>query len=757
MTADQDGERPNTASPGEAGDATLPDVPRLAEIITEFNRARSNSAIYPPHHPQIAESLDRTFQGLRELIEIRPELTLGAARDALLMAGKTLDPRNAAFREFALTLSSRNVLSITFERGFTREDLLRLHQVLSRSPEDVTRSNGVQRLAEQAGLGHIRLQEVDYSRFRFTEESEISPRRPGEDKGRDDRIWENFAEQILVGGGTGPRTPAQLRGGGDADPVEISAFINADPEGARAAMREYGRLMTPGGGRLPDSQTMEKLTVLLRSLRPELKSEFLAMTFEKMNETNPADWQGFGADLALQMLEQAEEGKKTISPALMNLVIALSGIGTASPVPLGSGGRQGLYQAPAENPFEKFYSFFVQERRESYMDSEYQAVLDQMSLAAAKGGAAGSGWQDVIASQLRDTLDGGRIAVRLCQILVAFLDAAGEADDYQAYSDRIVGHFPEILAAGDFDLLLRILTAFRRHAAEKPAPLFGIAEKALGAFAGPDFLSQAVHALPSREGRTGASSAFFLALGPACIPGLLDLYIREEGPAGGSPLMRVLGAFGSAGAEEAATRLGDPRAEPVRRLIAFLKRSGGPAGVPALKDLRRHADDRVRIDALDARLALGDADALPDLESALRSPNDREARAAIRLAGLHRVAGTAAALSRMIKTGGLLRGNDSCNEDIVRALGKIGDPAILPVLEKAVRRRSFWRSGRHRILRVAIFESLGGYPRESLAGMLRFGTRAKDPRIRAACHSLQKDAPGTKIHPEATRPEPGTP
>ena len=750
MTTGQDGKHRNKAIPGEAGDQRVPDIPRLAEIITEFNRARTNSVIYPPHHPQIAASLDLAYQGLRELIELRPELTLGAAEDVLLWAGKPLDSRNAAFREFAFALSRRNVLSVTFEPGFTREDLLRLHQVLSRPEEEILKTGGIRRLMEQAGVEHVRFQEVDYAYFRLTEESEVSPREPETEQGRDDRIWKDFANQILEAGGKkAARDPAAR----DADPAKLSAFINADPDGARAALREYERMMAPGGGGIPDPRTLEKLTVLLRGLRPELKNKFLAMTFEKMSEANPGEWEGSGDDLSLQMLEQAEEDNRTIPPALMNLVQALSGIGQASSVRAAHLGPKGLSAGPADNTFEKFDSFFVQERQESYIDPQYQAVLDSLSLATAKGGAVGSGWQDVLASQLRDTLDDRRLAVRICHLLVSFLDAAVEAEDYPAYADRIVGNIPDILAAGDFDLLLRILDIFRRHAAEKPELLSQMAGKALGAFARPDFLSRAIKAIPSREDRMGASLAFFLALGPSCFSGLLDLFVQEEGPSGGTPLMRLMGEFGAVMVEEAAKRLEDPRVNSVRHLVAFLKRYGGPANVPSLRDLQRHTDDQVRSDALDARLALGDADAPRDLRAALHSPINRESRTAIRLAGKHRVAGTAADLSRMIKTGGFLGGDNRRNEDLVRALGKIGDSVALPRLEKAVRRMNLLNPGELRNLKVAIFESLGGYPRESLAGMLRLGAEAKDPRIRAACRSLQKDVSGTKIAPRASRPE----
>jgi hypothetical protein len=209
-------------------------------------------------------------------------------------------------------------------------------------------------------------------------------------------------------------------------------------------------------------------------------------------------------------------------------------------------------------------------------------------------------------------------------------------------------------------------------------------------------------------------------------------------------------------AKEAAKRLGDSQVDTARRLVAFLKKYGGPESLPSLRDLQSGEDDRLRSDALDARLALGDAEALPDLRAALHSPIDRESQTAIRLAGQHRVVGTTAELARMIKIGGFLGGCNRRNEDLVRALGKIGDPVVLPTLKKAVRRRSLFYPGERRDLKAAIFESLDGYPRESLAGMLRLGAKSRDPRIRAACHSLQKDAAGIEISPRASRPESGS-
>jgi len=532
------------------------------------------------------------------------------------------------------------------------------------------------------------------------------------------------------------------------DPAQLSEFIEANPSTVDSVIDGFKEFLAKQRGRNMSVRTIQKLNGLMRSVRPELKQRLLAMTFDHMNEQPEPEWGGLGDDLILKMLEQAGEENKTVSPSLMNLVHSFSGHGSAS-----GGGY-------AERSLGKFDRFFVQDKQSDYLDEKYRSTLSSLSEAQVRDDAGllepGESSQPLegeresdegpertaLIFQLGEAIDNRRIVVRICRLLRAFLEQELDAEDFGAFSGMIVEHAPDLLQAREFGLLQDILNMFRRAAREKPAPLSQIAENALHVFADPSFVSSAIQAFVNPGGRKRDIGLLLLALGQLCVPGLMDIFVQEEFPSPERSLIDLLDQFGAAAVDEAGRRLDDPRPGTVRNLLAFLKKNGNPDCLPSLRLMMGHASDQVRLDVLAAMLGFGDEKAPDFLRAAFHSKIAREAIGAIRLAGQYRAAETAADLQRMIKGGAFLPAKTRRNTEIVRALGKIGDPSALPFLEKLARNHMPLRAGGFRSLKRAVFESLENYPIESRARLLRIGLRAKDARVRAICRSLQKCEPG---------------
>ena len=74
-----------SASP-QQGQQELPlDTRLLSDAVIELNISRKNVGIYPPGHVQITRSIDQAYAILQKLFEIRSEMTLGIAKDTLLV------------------------------------------------------------------------------------------------------------------------------------------------------------------------------------------------------------------------------------------------------------------------------------------------------------------------------------------------------------------------------------------------------------------------------------------------------------------------------------------------------------------------------------------------------------------------------------------------------------------------------------------------------------------------------------------------
>ncbi|MCX6560073.1 MAG: HEAT repeat domain-containing protein [Candidatus Aminicenantes bacterium] len=740
MVSDQDEEVRKAAEVRPEERDFFPDKESLTRVIKEFNLSRTYAGLYPADHPQVIQSIDRVYEMLLVLLRTRPSLILGAAKDFLLAGGEPLNPGNPVFREFAGVLNRRDIISITLLEGLRREELVDLHRLVNRSPEEIRTGGGIEGMAAQAGLTHILLKEMDYKAFHLTEEAEISPSSADHRPGRQSDLWQDFVKKMTGGGRAGidPGNPPDFQD--DIDPLKLSEFINTLPSIPEVLSGDWGEILAEPSGRKSDPLIMEKLSVFLRNLRPEIKRRFLSQAFPHVNDRPNESLAGLDESLILEMLEQADAENRAISPALLTMIGELSGLRGALP---SVGGTIGPAESPSRLSREKYRVLFAREKHEEYVDAEYDATLEDLGRMPVLGAADFSPAEEESGSpfspaELDGALDEQRIETGIGYLLAALLEQELDAEDYEVFAGKAAEYAPHHLRAGEFGLLLKILGRLRRRAEETPGPLTRATETSLRAFEDAAFISAAVRAFKNCELlKTGEASALLSALGASCVPELMDLLVAKEGLGGSRPLLHLLKQFREAAVEEALRRLMDRPPGAIRTLLAFIRQNGTPAGIPSLRPLLRHADSQVRLEALSALLSFRD-EAAPDvLRRAIQSEIELESRGAIKLAGLYRVRLVASDLRRMIDPSVIRWPDDQRNGEIIRALGRIGDPLTLPTLEKLARRKRPFHAGARRSLKLAIFESLEGYPPENLAGLLSFGRRDKDFRIKAICGVLQ--------------------
>jgi len=108
------------------------------------------------------------------------------------------------------------------------------------------------------------------------------------------------------------------------------------------------------------------------------------------------------------------------------------------------------------------------------------------------------------------------------------------------------------------------------------------------------------------------------------------------------------------------------------------------------------------------------------------------------LTGLYRVGELVDDLLRLMKLTVFRKSDHKRNEEILRALGRIGDPKALPVLERLARKSWVLYPSDFLQVKLALFESLGGYPEELLTTLLTIGSRSKDFRIRNLCSTMRR-------------------
>jgi len=739
-------------SPQRAEHEVPLDMRLLSEAVIELNISRKNVGIYPPGHIQIAKSIERAFQLLQKMFEIQEMMTLGVAKDTLLIGKDYLDQKNPVYRDFALSMSQQGIASVTFVRGLEKNELVRFHGILTTKPEDIRVSGGIDKIVAEALIPHIRIQSINYSSFHVTEEQEIFKTSAvvggGEESGS--HVWQDFVTHLSAGTLAEPGQGVSVKDAEQIDPAELARLLNEHRLDANVAVESYDKIIsnyvrgTAEKKQISQEQskTLANMNALLKNLHPELRKQFLSVAFKNIAtrtgslvETE-AVIGGFTDDMVIEMLGQASAEGREISPTLAGLVGKLAEAKTdASKGQQQGSGKQPAkgFAAPAFQP-EHMQKLFDREKYEEYVTDDYRLMLRNLTETSQA-----TDEQFPLEEQLK-SLEDEHVDFQIGRALLAFLEENIDEEDYKEFAKKIVAIMPQFLETGNFEMLWDILETLRRHSTDKPVQgIRDIASESRKFFFDPEFIAKALQAFDRWMREKGqAASGLIQALGPDTIPGLMDIYCSDEAVGGRRILFNLLCLFGEPAVQEAQKRLRDPRASTVRNLLILIGRAGSAAAIPQVKPLLRHQDPMVRLEALSTLLKFKDPGAVNLLRSAIHDKDPDFAYQAVVLAGQFRIAEVTEDILSKIKRVILFETDYRENEEIIRVLGNIGDARAVPELEKLASATWSLYPASLMHMKETIYASLARYPREKIAGLLRIGEKLNNDSIRRTCSQLKE-------------------
>ena len=217
------------------------DAKLLSYAIIELNISRRNVAIYPKEHPLVERSLNNAFKFLKQLFELRPEITLAVAKDILIIDNYHLDKKNPVYREFALSLNKMNIAHVTFKTGITKDELYGFHSFLTEKTEDLT-VNNFNKIFKKYNLIHIGIGTVDYSKF------SIEDRKPDHQTEKVP-LWERFVYGLLEGKLQSEKASDEIR---NIPPEILSEILN---KASNSVLKEeaYDKVITTYLRRSPEN------------------------------------------------------------------------------------------------------------------------------------------------------------------------------------------------------------------------------------------------------------------------------------------------------------------------------------------------------------------------------------------------------------------------------------------------------------------------------------------------------------------------
>lgn len=740
------------------------DTRLLGQAVIELNIARKNCSIYPSGHVQLSRSIDRAYQALIKVLETVPRVTLGSAKDCLFVGDHSLDQKNPVFKDFALALYSRDMAAIGFSAGLEREEILSLCRVLTLETEAIREAGGIGPLMERTPLQHIQVQPLDYTGLHLTEEKEI-PAAGDKEKNRVSvEIWRSFVSRLISHELDAHGQPDYLAKRLKVDPSQIAELLNSGALDLRSALESYEHTIARYLRETTGEQPIENLISLLRDLKPALRSQFLSVTFDHTaGNGDERLLDAFPCDVVVDILQQANEEGKEISPTLISLLEKLSRYEAAQPVK----GEDQDFPKMRENTTgpmsrEGMHQLFHRESYETYVDEDYKALLRTLITSGNTRGAKGAApdpvdlneapahdlqrparFQEVSRNVFASSVEDDELNLRLAKMILALMDRPMDLEDYRGFSGRLIALIPDLIAAGEVGVCMETVEMFRRHAGEMADAFREVAGECLLAFNSSRVAEAAVAALERCPEESLDSAVSFVAqLGSQCISKIVRLYAQEEYPSKQESLLHVLAGFGEEVLGEASKLLEREPEHVVRNVLLLIQRTGSTKtheeALVRIRALTSHVSRNVRQDALVTMLQLKDPQAAFYLRRALKSIDFRESRQAILLAGNYRVSAVVEDLLQLIVRFPLKKKAFRRNEAIIQSLGSIGDARAIPSLKNLVRRSWSLRPGLFRHMRFILFLSLSGYPGEHIFPLLETGRGCGDPRIRRICENLAR-------------------
>jgi hypothetical protein len=293
----------------------------LADFLIEFSIVLHKRSMYPPGHPHLRAGAERFARRLSALLENRVSVTLGVARNRLVIETATTDPKNALLRDLAYRLHRHRISAVHLTRGATAEEIEDVLAALSANPQHGEGPVG-KRLDRIGQWNHIGIRPVGYDKF-VLQDPDVVRNGDGPTDGRD--AWVELARLALI---SEPENSSPA----EADPLVVARAIgrkSGEVAYDRVVLGYLSRVAQEMSSRkgVVEDQLGERISSLIGALDPDALRRLLetgADLAERRQFVLNAS-QVLAADAVMEILEAAAKAShQTISHNLLNLLHKLA-------------------------------------------------------------------------------------------------------------------------------------------------------------------------------------------------------------------------------------------------------------------------------------------------------------------------------------------------------------------------------------------------------------------------------------------------
>ncbi|MBK5275525.1 MAG: HEAT repeat domain-containing protein [Desulfuromonadales bacterium] len=692
------------------------DIKALSALIVELNISRRNFNSYPKGHPLIVASFQKVFFHYERLLEARDQVTLGFAKDTLMVGETSLDKANIVFRDFARVLFEHRIALLTLQSGLTPRELENFYKILSLKREEVKRHGGIEALWNKARITAMTIQPITYDLFDSKNDDSSTTPDPGIDKG----FWERFTQAVM----TSMASISNVQYDADMDPGLLATALNGcyenhttdtDPDDYLRAVTKFIRYgvtqLTPGDkGGIP----YDKLAAFISKLNPDLRRQILSSTFELKMPDGTSVAEGIAHALtsgaALEILQDFNDNQIKSPPTIVLILKKLSDRAT----------KQGKDTPPIDTSSVKstVREIFLEHAAEEFVPDDYQQALNTIILENQIPRSIPDNIGELLA-----TIESSHLESQISDIimnLVTSVDSSPEEREQliQNLNDMFAYH----LQTGSYWQLIAMI----ERASDSSLP-DEIRNHLRENYTRREFLDEILDGLTIwGKPRYGDIHQLISLIGSPFIEVLLDHLATEETMSLRRFMMDRLIEMGPLTVDPIARRLDDDRWFVLRNLLIILKNQNDQSVIPLIRPLARHANIRIRQEALGVLIMRKDNAAERQVLRDLDSPDRELQMAAVQLADKSRLPEIHVKLLDMLGRPGLSPAECELKSAVIASLSEMRRIEALPVFAGILASRSLFHGKQLNSLKSDIIRALERHPLQAAAPLLERLSTGKD-------------------------------
>lgn len=708
---------------------TVFDSKHLSALIIELNIAHRNFRSYPKEHPVINSSFNKVITCYNKLLDQYNEVSIGIARDSLVIGDEIMDKKNIVFKDFAKVLYEHGIGVITLQPGLKVHELINFNIILSLKREELLKHGGISAVWEKSRISSIAIKPVQYDLFSATEAASVSTSKQQQPQ---NGLWELFTRALIQGTLGGGTSHEELLADDDIDPEVLAKRLNKLMETSEceipisfvdALSKVEQQLDQSSANHLTHQvNNYDKLAIFVNRLKPNLRRTFLSNCFDAKSFSGEAMAEEilsrFSDDNIIATNEDIKHNNLNSSSVFLRLIQKLSSHAAA---------RKNELTRKIQNNTEinqRIKSIFCEHEAEDFTPVAYQAILERIVSSDSP-----SILTEVETIAITETLDGSLLENHLSEIILQLMKLGSDDEFNQILISNLSDTYYYLLQTGDYEQLIHLI-----EQCDAPEIPIAIRDSLRSNYTSRECLEEMLVGLTTwGKSRYDNINSLIKAIGEPFIDVLLDRLAEEENLSIRRFIMDRIQEFDVLARDHIIARLSDNRWFVLRNLIIILRTINDSTVVEHLRLLMHHTNNRVRQEALRTCLHFQDPGAERQILYDMGS-NDKETQlAAIYLAEKSRSADVYKKLIAIISKPGFNNIECELKSAAIQALGEIGKVEALPELAKLLASKSLLNGRQLNKLKSEAVRSLRLYPTEiAKSVLLQLSSGSGDIAIQAS-------------------------